>query len=215
MKMHKQETDAGVVTKESTGAASSKKRWERTNVTNLVRNSQSGGYYARVKVNGKEIWKSLKTSSPSIAKLRLSDFEKEARAKGLVMNAENVNGGAGETTVERFIRIFLARTADDSSLRPGSKTRREIAVKALRKTWPELAARDARRITPTECQHWGAKALREGTGFVAPQAKTVRKGMSASAFNRTLGTLRAIGASHNVISNQGLLEIQGFDSFGG
>jgi hypothetical protein len=30
------------------------KAWERTNVTNLLRNGQSGTYYARAKVNGKE-----------------------------------------------------------------------------------------------------------------------------------------------------------------
>ena len=42
---------------------SDKKGWERTNVTNLLRNGQSGTYYARVKVNGKEKWKSLKTSA--------------------------------------------------------------------------------------------------------------------------------------------------------
>ncbi len=42
-------------------------RWERTNVTNLLRNRQSGTYYARVKVNGKQKWRSLETrgASPS------------------------------------------------------------------------------------------------------------------------------------------------------
>jgi hypothetical protein len=43
-----------------------KKRWERTNVTNLLRNGQSGTYYARVKVNGKEKWRSLKTKVFSV-----------------------------------------------------------------------------------------------------------------------------------------------------
>ena len=78
------------------------------------------------------------------------------------------------------------------SLAAGSKLRREIAIKALLKTWPDLAGRDARRISTTDCQMWTMRALREGTGFVAPNAKTVRKGMSASAFNKCVDVLRAV-----------------------
>jgi hypothetical protein len=44
------------------------KTWERTNVTNLIRNGQSGTYYARVKVNGKEKWRTLKIKVFSVAK---------------------------------------------------------------------------------------------------------------------------------------------------
>jgi hypothetical protein len=36
-------------------------RWQKTPVTNLVRHVQSGNYYARIRVRGKLIWKSLKT----------------------------------------------------------------------------------------------------------------------------------------------------------
>ena len=50
----------------------SEQQWERTNVTNLLRNRQSGNYYARVKVNGKQKWRSLKTEVFSVAKLRLA-----------------------------------------------------------------------------------------------------------------------------------------------
>ena len=56
--------------------------WERTNVTNLLRNGQSEIYYARVKVNGKQKWKSLKTTLFSVAKLKLADFAAQVRAQG-------------------------------------------------------------------------------------------------------------------------------------
>ena len=171
---------------------SDRKGWERTNVTNLLRNGQSGTYYARVKVNGKEKWKSLKTSVCSVAKLRLGDFEKEVRAQGVVAAAENATTGADETTVGRFIGIYRSRTTNDAALAPATKSRRVIAIKALGKTWPDLYFRDARKVTPTDCQQWAAKALRSGTGFVAPKAKTVRKGMSASAFNKCVEALRAV-----------------------
>jgi len=168
-----------------------KKRWERTNVTNLLRNGQSGTYYARVKVNGKEKWRTLKTKVFSVAKLKLGDVEKEERSKGLVATSEALRQG-GETTVERFINIYLTRTKDDSALRPATRSRRVIAVKAILKTWRDLPLRDARRVTPTDCRQWAASALRNGTGFVAPKAKTVRKGMSSSSFNKCVDTLRAI-----------------------
>jgi integrase len=167
------------------------KTWERTNVTNLLRNGQSGTYYARVKVNGKEKWRTLKTKVFSVAKLKLGDVERDERSKGMVAAAEALPQG-GETTVERFINIYLTRTKNDAALRPASKSRREIAVKAILKTWRDLPLRDARRITATDCRQWAASALREGTGFVAPKAKTVRKGMSASAFNKCVDTLRSI-----------------------
>jgi hypothetical protein len=122
-----------------------KKRWERTNVTNLLRNGQSGTYYARVKVNGKEKWRSLKTKVFSVAKLKVGDVEKDERSKGKVAAAESLPKG-GEMTVQRFIDIYLARTANDSALRPATKSRREIAVKAIIKTWQDLPLRDARRV---------------------------------------------------------------------
>ena len=168
-----------------------RKRWERTNVTNLLRNGQSGTYYARVKVNGKEKWRTLKTKVFSVAKLKVGDVEKDERSKGVVAAAEALPGG-GETNVERFIGIYRARTKENSALQPSSKLRHEIAIKAVLKTWPGLPQRDARRVTPQDCRHWAASALREGTGFVAPNAKAKRKGMSASAFNKCVDTLRSV-----------------------
>src|SRR4051794_29079185 len=114
------------------GSGNSVKRWERTNVTNLVRHGQSGTYYARVKVNGKEKWRTLKTKVFSVAKLRLGDGEKEARAQG----RESPSGAGPESmTVGTFVDIFLERTRLDSSLALGTRERRVSSVKALLKPW--------------------------------------------------------------------------------
>jgi hypothetical protein len=56
-------------------------RWQKTPMANLVRHVQSGNYYARIRVRGKLIWKSLKTDRISVAKLRLGDFHKEERQR--------------------------------------------------------------------------------------------------------------------------------------
>jgi hypothetical protein len=51
-------------------------RWLETPVANLVRHAQSGNHYARSRVRGKLIWKSLKTDRISVAKLHLVIFIK-------------------------------------------------------------------------------------------------------------------------------------------
>ena len=48
------------------------KTWEKTRLQNLVRH-KSGRYYARLFLNGKEIWKSLKTSHFSVAEAKLAE----------------------------------------------------------------------------------------------------------------------------------------------
>ena len=45
--------------------------WGKTKVQYLVRNTHSGIYYARARVNGKLLWKTLQTDSSTVAKARL------------------------------------------------------------------------------------------------------------------------------------------------
>jgi len=46
-----------------------------------MRHKPSGNYYARIRVGGKLIWKSMKTDTMSVAKLRLGDFHKKERQR--------------------------------------------------------------------------------------------------------------------------------------
>lgn len=62
-------------------------RWLKTPVANLVRHVQSGNYYARIRVRGKLIWKSLKTGRISVAKLRLGGFHHQERQRAGALKA--------------------------------------------------------------------------------------------------------------------------------
>ena len=62
-------------------------QWQKTPVANLVRNAASGGYYARVRIAGKLIWKSLKTDRMTVAQLRLGDFPKQERHRAEAVQA--------------------------------------------------------------------------------------------------------------------------------
>jgi integrase len=99
---------------------------------------------------------------------------------------------AGPVTMQSFIEAWRERSENDLGLAPASKLRREIALKALLKTWPGLSALDPGRISESDCLRWAAGAFRRGTGFVAPGARTVRMGMSPSAFNKCVDCLRGI-----------------------
>jgi hypothetical protein len=76
--------------------ATSEKKWERTSVTNLLRNRESETYYARVKVNGKQKWRTLQTTLFSVAKLRLADSEREIREQGKAVAGDSDTVGANE-----------------------------------------------------------------------------------------------------------------------
>ncbi len=167
-------------------------RWERTNVTNLLRNRQSGTYYARVKVNGKQKWRSLDTAVFTVAKLRVADVEKTIRSQARAAMGQLDDDTLPETEVSRFIAAYRATVQNNSSLAASTKARALDSVKTLIKTWPELPSRDVRRLTATDCAAWATKARREGTGFVAPNVRTKRKGMSPSGFNKCIDALRAI-----------------------
>ena len=172
------------------------KRWERTNVTNLWKLVTSGSYYARVKVNGKEKWRSLKTKIFSVAKLRLADFEREERAKGKrsADAAVKVEGGR----CGKLLEIYLADMRLETDTKASSKFRIETAAKALTKTWSDFSTTDVRHITPLRCKQWARYAQTEGTRFVPPLTKPksspTPKGMSPSAFNQTLTVLRNVFA---------------------
>jgi hypothetical protein len=62
-------------------STSDEKVWQTTAIQNLVRYRPSGTYFARFRVGGKLVWKSLKTATFSVAKQRLPDTLREYRSK--------------------------------------------------------------------------------------------------------------------------------------
>ncbi|MBI1176272.1 tyrosine-type recombinase/integrase [bacterium] len=147
--------------------------WQKTPVANLVRHVQSGGYYARIRLRGKLIWKSLKTDRISVAKLRLSDFHKEERKRAEAHKAV----ARGKMTFSATLETYRDRLKGDHSLKERSKTFREERIVALLKSWPNLEQTDVAQISKTDCLAWAA---RFGTSA------------SPSAFNNTVGTLKLI-----------------------
>jgi integrase len=171
------------------------KKWERTNVTNLLRNRESRNYYARVKVRGKQKWRSLGTDVPTVAKQRLPDAIAELRAQiftaaGQTLSAEKAT--KNRFLVSRFIVFYTASVKNSRSLKPASCARALDSVKTLVRSWPDLPRRDVRRITVADCERWAKEALERFERPAAPNARTTKTGLSASTFNKCLDALRGI-----------------------
>ncbi len=146
-------------------------RWQKTPVANLVRHIHSGNYYARIRLRGKLIWKSLKTDRISVAKLRLSDFHQEERKRAEAHKAV----ARGKMTFGDALATYRERLKGDYSLKERSKSFREERIAALLKSWPDLEQTDVAQISKSDCLEWAAR---------------FGQSASPSAFNNTVGTLK-------------------------
>lgn len=153
--------------------AAPKDLWLKTPFANLVRYKSSDIYFARLRLKGKLIRRSLKTAQLSVAKLRLADLEKEERQRAehqtAVMDGVMEFGDA--------LALYRQRLAGDASLKPRSKTYREERIAALLKSWRGLERTDVRKISKSDCLGWAAD---------------YGKKAAPSNFNNTVGTLRLI-----------------------
>ena len=153
-------------------STSDEKVWQTTAVQNLVRYRPSGTYFARFRVGGKLVWKSLKTATFSVAKQRLPDTLREHRSKLEVFAAF----ADGKMTVSDAADVYLHKVRASVSLKPRSKDYREMMIDFLRRSWPSLFATDVRKVTQRDCEAWLSRYQQQ----YAP-----------SVVNNSIGTLRA------------------------
>lgn len=126
--------------------------WTKAPVANLVRYEPSGIYFARAKVRGKLIRKSLETNVLSVAKLRLAD----------VLNTENKASAPSTKIIGKMLfsdalALFKERQRLATDIKQSTKDYNERAAVDLLKTWPGLELMDVKRITRFECLEWRAK----------------------------------------------------------
>jgi integrase len=154
-------------------ASDSDKEWQKTQYSNLIRYVPSGTYFARLRVRGKLIRKSLKTDVLTVAKLRLADLEKNEREAA----ESNESAFKGRMVFGDCVEIFKAQTTASTLLKPSAKNYRKEATESIIRTWPGILSRDVRRFSSSECKTWAAELSRR---------------YSPSRYNGTVGVLRAI-----------------------
>ena len=121
--------------------------WIETPFANLVRYKPSQTYFARIRVQGKLIRRSLKTTVLSVAKLRLADLEKNER--GSAASREAV--AEGKMTFGDCLEVFKTRLESDPKAKPNTKEYYRYRIQALLESWPELADLNVSRITRAQC----------------------------------------------------------------
>jgi integrase len=147
--------------------------WEPTGVQNLIRHSSTGTYYARLRIAGKLISKSLKTKVLSVAKLRLPDEKK----KHLEIHEKRQALGDGKMTVGDVIHVYREKLETSPGLKPRTKDYYVMILKFITKSWPSLEAMDISKATDRDCEEWLVK---------------FRKNYAPSVVNNSIAVLRAI-----------------------
>src|SRR5450755_2472157 len=131
------------------------KLWQKTSYANLIRYIPSGIYFYRIRVRGKLIRKSLKTDVLSVAKLRLSDREKEHRQAAQHQLA--IQRGRGQMSFEETLVIYRSRLNADPDLKSKTKAYYQQRIDFLLRTWPSLAKTNVRDISIQNCLDWASK----------------------------------------------------------
>lgn len=156
-----------------TQTAKSDKDWQKTQYSNLIRYVPSGTYYARLRVKGKLIRKSLKTDLISVAKLRLADVEKAEREAA----ERQKETSQGKMIFGQAVSIYREQTEASHLLKPASKKYRKEILQSIVKSWSGVEGLDIRKISEADCKAW---ALRFGNDY------------SSSRYNSALGILKGI-----------------------
>lgn len=148
-----------------------KKRWHKTRVQNLFRH-ENGSYYVRVRVNGKQVWRSTKTQVLEIAKRRVKTILAEEQERAGIVPETNDRLTVGEAIVLRERQLD-----NDPSLKPATRHYWRQCHATLLKTWPGLKNRDLSSIRRQEAEDWAGKRF---------------KTSSPTRFNNTVAALKKL-----------------------
>ena len=132
------------------------KVWNKTGKDNLVRH-KSGRYYARVFGNGKEVWKSLKTSHFQVAQARLAEFLKEHRQRIGNGGGGKDSGISAKMTFGEAATSHLRDLDNNVKIKPRTRAYYRERLRALEKSWPNLSTAEVRKITSGDCKEWAGK----------------------------------------------------------
>ena len=127
--------------------------WTKAPVANLVRYEPSGIYFARAKVRGKLVRKSLDTNVLSVAKLCLADVL-DTEHKAVAPSQTKI---VGKMVFADALAIFKERQKHATEIKERTKEYNEQAADSLLKTWSGLAQMDVKRITKFDCLEWRAR----------------------------------------------------------
>jgi integrase len=107
----------------------------------------NGVYYGRIRVEGKDIKRSLHTTDREIARRKLADFRNQQR---------QTDRSAGKVTVAALCDEFL-KAADALHHKPKTVERRELIIGRVKSDWPTGRLTQVAKVKPSDCDRWLGK----------------------------------------------------------
>ncbi len=150
------------------------KTWNPTRCQSIYRH-KSGIYYARLTVNGRKTWRSLRTDLITVARVELGNMIKDEAARNEV--APSKSTGKRDMTLGGAADLWLQRINDDPARKPRTKKYWTEIYNSLKRESPDLFAQDARRVNRSDCERWA----RDYAAVASP-----------SRYNNALGALKNI-----------------------
>jgi integrase len=108
----------------------------------LYRYSSNGVYYARIKIEGKEIRRSLETTDRDLARRRLTALRDEQR---------QIDRSQGKLTLAELCDRYLATVQHQ---KPKTVERKTLIVRRMKQGWPSGALTQVAKIKPSQCDLW-------------------------------------------------------------
>lgn len=137
-------------------------------VPHLLQYISNGNYYGRIKVGGKVIRESLKTSMWTTAKLRLTDFLKQHQEARHHLIAPSFREAVDVFKKDLQSRAWIKRRTKEYRLR---------CLRKIEVTWPDLWDLPIDGITEEACKEWVGKLSAE---------------IACHYYNNTIATLRQV-----------------------
>jgi integrase len=102
----------------------------------------NGVYYGRIRVEGKEIKRSLQTIDRELARRKLADFRREQR---------QIDRSAGKLTLEALCDRYLQTVQRQ---KPKTVERKTFIAGRIKNDWPTSRLTQVAKIKPSECDVW-------------------------------------------------------------
>jgi integrase len=111
----------------------------------LYRYSRNGTYYCRIKIQGKEIRRSLRTTDRALAQRNLTQFKHEQR---------QVDRSKGKVTLAELCDQHLSTVQDQ---KPKTVERKTLIVRRIKSDWPTGSLTQVGKIKPSDIRLWLAR----------------------------------------------------------
>ncbi len=130
-----------------------KTHFEPTSVQQLYRREPIGVYYCRQYVGRETKWISLKTTTFSVAKIKVATLKLQKASAPKPGKALR----SGAVTMGELAKVYLRSVELDGGIKASTKEYRGKTVAYVFKSWPELANMLPGKVSAEDCQEWAAR----------------------------------------------------------